>query len=253
MSCKDIKISEMPRACHLHGGDLIPIVQHGKNKAINVQDLVDLFKRILPPPPHPCPPPPFPGPHCPDHHGHCHAPFDPYFGDIDMQLLGKVREDAAVAKASASAVEGKLDVVEKTADVALNTSNKAAHAVRLFKEQIGKIQALTMEQAELKARVLNDKKTIKALKDAVLLLTERVKELERRAGIDDFEEINLGGDSWLNELQDPFEGHHHGHHHHHHHHYVPTNEEDDDEMTSDWVDTSIPAEIDPITGDLINP
>ena len=36
MNCKNTKISQMPRADHLHGGDLIPIVQHGKNKTINI-------------------------------------------------------------------------------------------------------------------------------------------------------------------------------------------------------------------------
>ena len=253
MNCKDTKISEMPRACHLHGGDLIPIVQHGKNKAIIVQDLVDLFKRILPPPPppHPGPHPPFPGP-CPDHHGHCHVPpYDPYFGDLDMQILGKVREDAAVAKASASVVEGKLDAVEKTADVALNASHKALNVVKVFKEQINKIQALSIEQADLKVKVLNDRRKIKELIQAVLLLNQRVRALEQQAGIEP-SDLNLPGDPWLDSLQDPFPSHGCHHHGHHHHQYNPFIDDDDDDMTSDWVDTSNPATLDP-DGNLINP
>jgi hypothetical protein len=114
MICKDLKISEMPKADHLHGHDLIPIVQHGKNKVIDIQDLVDLFKKILPPPPCPGPHPydPCPGPH---HH-------DPFYEELDFGLLHKAREDAAIAKASASSVEGKLDVLQKTADVSLDSS-----------------------------------------------------------------------------------------------------------------------------------
>jgi len=109
--CKDLKISQMPKADHLHGGDLIPIVQHGHNKTINVQDLVDLFKRILPPH-HPEPP-----------HHHCDDP-------CEMDLISKTRQDAAIARASASNVEGKLEVTQKTAEVALNTSNNAINYVR---------------------------------------------------------------------------------------------------------------------------
>ena len=224
MNCKDLKISEMPKANHLHGGDLIPIVQHGYNKVINVQDLVDLFKRILPPPP---PPGPHLGPwYDPGHH--CHPHYDPYFAGLDFDIMNKVREDAAVAKASASAVEGKLGVLQKTSDVALDSSHKALNAVKLFRQQIGKIEALVAEQAYLKAEVANSKNLIKSLKNAVLLLNERVRELERREGID-AENIDLGGDSWLDELQDPFAGHHHHHHHHHH-------EEEDTEDPLDGIE-----------------
>lgn len=223
MNCKDLKISEMPKANHLHGGDLIPIVQHGYNKVINVQDLVDLFKRILPPPP---PPGPHPGPWCDPGH-HCHPHYDPYFAGLDFDIMNKVREDAAVAKASASAVEGKLGVLQKTSDVALDSSHKALNAVKLFRQQIGKIEALVAEQAYLKAEVANSKNLIKSLKNAVLLLNERVRELERREGID-AENIDLGGDSWLDELQDPFAGHHHHHHHHH--------EEEDTEDPLDGIE-----------------
>ncbi len=223
MNCKDLKISEMPKANHLHGGDLIPIVQHGYNKVINVQDLVDLFKRILPPPP---PPGPHLGPwYDPGHH--CHPHYDPYFAGLDFDIMNKVREDAAVAKASASAVEGKLGVLQKTSDVALDSSHKALNAVKLFRQQIGKIEALVAEQAYLKAEVANSKNLIKSLKNAVLLLNERVRELERREGID-AENIDLGGDSWLDELQDPFAGHHHHHHHHH--------EEEDTEDPLDGIE-----------------
>jgi hypothetical protein len=235
MNCKDLKISEMPKANHLHGGDLIPIVQHGYNKVINVQDLVDLFKRILPPPP---PPGPHPGPWCDPGH-HCHPHYDPYFAGLDFDIMNKVREDAAVAKASASAVEGKLGVLQKTSDVALDSSHKALNAVKLFRQQIGKIEALVAEQAYLKAEVANSKNLIKSLKNAVLLLNERVRELERREGID-AEDIDLGGDSWLDELQDPFVGHHHHHHHHGHHHH----EEEDTDFTNP-LDGVEPGDVDP--------
>jgi hypothetical protein len=224
MICKDLKISEMPKADHLHGHDLIPIVQHGKNKVIDIQDLVDLFKRILPPPPHPCP-----GPHpydpCPGPHDPCPGPhFDPFYTELDFGLLNKVREDAAIAKASASSVEGKLDVLQKTADVSLDSSQKALNLVKMLKAQLGQIKQLVIEQEYLKAEVRNSKSKINYLKNAVLILAERVKQLEINAGLE-FENIDLGGDSWLDEIQDPLDEPNYHHHHHHHHHSA---EEDDD-------------------------
>jgi hypothetical protein len=184
MICKDLKISEMPKADHLHGHDLIPIVQHGKNKVIDIQDLVDLFKRILPPPPHPCP-----GPHpydpCPGPHDPCPGPhFDPFYTELDFGLLNKVREDAAIAKASASSVEGKLDVLQKTADVSLDSSQKALNLVKMLKAQLGQIKQLVIEQEYLKAEVSNSKSKINYLKNAVLILAERVKQLEINAGLE---------------------------------------------------------------------
>lgn len=225
MACRDLKISEMKKADHLHGHDLIPIVQHGKNRVIDVQDLVDLFKRILPPP---CPPKPHCDPWHEPHHGpHC----DPFYEELDHALLHKIREDAAIAKASATTVEGKLAATQRTAEVSLDASQKALNAVRLFKSQLGAIKQIIAEQQYLKAEVRNNRSKINNLRNFVLLLAERIKELELKNGIE-FQELNLEGDSWIDDLQDPFDSD--CHHHHHHHHY----DFDDD----DDVDPTIPGD-----------
>lgn len=221
--CKDLKISQMPKADHLHGGDLIPIVQHGHNKTINVQDLVDLFKRILPPPPHHCPEPPH-------HHHHCDDP-------CEMDLISKTRQDAAIARASASNVEGKLEVVQKTADVALNTSNKAINYVRLFKNQLDQINQITREYAWLKAEVESNKSKIRNLLDIITVLIGDITLLKQATGLD-FTVPEVP--NWLDELQySPIPDEHHHHHHHHHH-----NEEEDEEFTNP-LDGVEPGDVDP--------
>lgn len=256
MDCRDLKISEMPRADHLHGGDLIPIVQHGHNKTINVQDLVDLFKRILPPPPHPCDP-------C-DHHHHCPEPF---VHGLDFDIVNKAREDAAIAKAAATTVEGKLDVLQKTSDVALDSSQKALNVVKVFKSQIGQIKQLAGELQYLKAEERNNRSKIARLAHTVAILIEKVKMLEMRTGLDT--SVPDAGNDWLDSLQDPyFAPDHCGPHHHGPHHpykpgsifdgdnsdmtseWVDSNVTGDNSMTSDWVDNnSVPATLDDILSD----
>jgi len=231
MDCKDLKISEMPRADHLHSGDLIPIVQHGHNKTINVQDLVDLFKRILPPPPHPC------DPHCDpwDHPG-------PHIHGLDFDVINRAREDAAIAKASATTVEGKLDLLQKTSDVALDSSQKALNVVRMFKTQINQIKQLAGELQYVKAEERNNRSKISRLARTVVVLIEKIKMLEMRTGLD----VNVPdvGDDWLDSLQDPIVEpcHHHHHHHHHKPHSIFDNideDDDDSEITSEWVDDNV--------------
>ncbi len=211
----------MPKADHLHGEDLIPIVQHGHNKVIDVQDLVDLFKRILPPPPppKPCPEPWHPEPHhCGPHHHHC----DDYCG---IDIIGKVREDAAIAKASASAVEGRVAVLEKTSDVALDSARRAAQAVKDLHCQIDRIKHLGLEIGQLKAKLFNDRNKIDQLTRGLLFLNERVKDLERKVGITSAEPDF--SPSWLGQLQDPFNDCSTG--------SVPG----DPNMTSEWVDDNV--------------
>lgn len=234
-NCKDLKISEMPKADHLHGEDLIPIVQHGRNKVIDVQDLVDLFKRILPPPPppKPCPEPWYPEPY--HHHHHCND----YCG---IDIIGKVREDAAIAKASASAVEGKVAVLEKTADVALDSSQRAMNIVKTFESQIDQIRTLGLQVGQLEAKVFNDRNKIDQLTTGLLLLTERVKDLERKLGVTP-SEMDFSP-SWLSHLQNPFN-------HCHHRPCNCQNSETTDnpgttdnsgtnsDMTSTWVDENV--------------
>lgn len=249
MDCRDLKISEMPRADHLHSGDLIPIVQHGHNKTINVQDLVDLFKRILPPPPHPHHPCDPCDPHFEpwDHHHHCHP--EPFVHGLDFDIVNKAREDAAIAKAAATTVEGKLDVLQKTADVALDSSQKALNVVRVFKSQLGQIKQLAGELQYLKAEERNNRSKIARLAHTVAVLIEKVKMLEMRTGLD--VSVPDAGNDWLDSLQDPyFAPDHCGPHHHHkphHHPYKPgsifdgddTNNDDDSGMTSEWVDSNV--------------
>lgn len=204
--CKDLKISQMPKADHLHGGDLIPIVQHGHNKTINVQDLVDLFKKILPPPHHPEP---------------CHHHDDP----CEMDLISKTRKDAAIARASASNVEGKLDVIQKTSEVALNTSSKAINYVRLFKNQLDQINQIIREYTWLKAEVESNKYKTKNLLDIISVLIEDITLLKDVTGLTF---VVPEVPNWLDELQNspiPNDCHHHHHHHHHH------DEEEDTEST----------------------
>ena len=252
MDCKDLKISQMPKACHLHGGDLIPIVQHGQNKVINVQDLVDLFKRILPPPPHPhhhdCFPPHHHDDCFPPHHHDCHDEWcEPkYCGDDwEFNLIHRAREDAAIAKASVGSVEGEIHVAQRTADTALDASQKALTGVKVLKGQIDKIAHIIRSQQYLEAEVRNNKRKIKTLNTIVLALIEKIKEL-------DPSDTSTFGDDWLSMLQaQSFEdidfNHYHPHHHHHHHHqqgddvnseWVDGNvtDPDESEMTSDWVD-----------------
>jgi hypothetical protein len=203
--CKDLKISQMPKADHLHGGDLIPIVQHGHNKTINVQDLVDLFKKILPPPHHPEP---------------CHHHDDP----CEMDLISKTRKDAAIARASASNVEGKLDVIQKTSEVALNTSSKAINYVRLFKNQLDQINQIIREYTWLKAEVESNKYKTKNLLDIISVLIEDITLLKDVTGLTF---VVPEVPNWLDELQNspiPNDCHHHHHHHHH-------DEEEDTEST----------------------
>ena len=255
MNCKNTKISQMPRADHLHGGDLIPIVQHGKNKTINIQDLVDLFRRILPPPPPgPCPHPwgpephPHPWPGQPwDHHHDCGNPI--IHNEIDM--ANRARQDAAIAKASASAAEGRIAVLQKTADVALDSSNKALSAVKIFRGQIDQIRQLAAEQQWLKAEMRNDRRRINLLNDVVLVLIEKVKELERQAGLST--DVPEFGDAWLSQLQDPLtdeqpmfpdDPHHHHHHHHHHKPYRPSSIFDNDEEGDSGDDFDLPDDYD---------
>lgn len=239
MNCRDLKISEMPRADHLHSGDLIPIVQHGHNKTINVQDLVDLFKRILPPPPHPHHP-------CDHWDHHCHP--EPFIHGLDFDIVNKAREDAAIAKAAATTVEGKLDVLQKTADVALDSSQKALNVVRVFKSQIGQIKQLAEELQYVKAEERNNRSKIARLAHTVAILIEKVKMLEMKAGLD--VSVPDAGNDWLDSLQDPYFapdhcGSHHHHHGPHHHPYKPgsifdgDDTSNDSDMTSEWVDSNV--------------
>jgi hypothetical protein len=203
--CKDLKISQMPKADHLHGGDLIPIVQHGHNKTINVQDLVDLFKKILPP--H----------HCPEPHHYCDDP-------CEMDLISKTRQDAAIARASTSNIEGKLDVIQKTSEVALNNSSKAINYVKLFKNQLDQINQIVREYAWLKAEVESNKSKTKNLLDIITVLIGDITLLKQATGLDF---VVPEVPNWLDELQHspiPNEHHHHCHCHHHH--------EEDEEFTN---------------------
>lgn len=52
MSCKPLKISEMPGVHCLHPSDLLPIVRDGENRALTLDQLFHTFKELLPPPPH---------------------------------------------------------------------------------------------------------------------------------------------------------------------------------------------------------
>lgn len=52
MSCKPLKISEMPGVHCLRPSDLLPIVRDGENRALTLDQLFHTFKELLPPPPH---------------------------------------------------------------------------------------------------------------------------------------------------------------------------------------------------------
>ena len=48
MSCKNLKISEMPIVKKLQASDVLPIVQDGKNYTISIKQLLQLFHQIRP-------------------------------------------------------------------------------------------------------------------------------------------------------------------------------------------------------------
>lgn len=52
MSCKPLKISEMPGVHCLRPSDLLPIVRDGENRALTLDQLFHTFKELLPPPHH---------------------------------------------------------------------------------------------------------------------------------------------------------------------------------------------------------
>ena len=52
MSCKPLKISEMPGVHCLRPSDLLPIVRDGENRTLTLDQLFHTFKELLPPPPH---------------------------------------------------------------------------------------------------------------------------------------------------------------------------------------------------------
>ena len=166
-------------------------------------------------------------------------------------MANRARQDAAIAKASASAAEGRIAVLQKTADVALDSSNKALSAVKIFRGQIDQIKQLAAEQEWLKAEMRNDRRRINLLNDVVLVLIEKVKELERQAGLST--DVPEFGDAWLSQLQDPLtdeqpmfpdDPHHHHHHHHHHKPYRPSSIFDNDEEGDSGDDFDLPDDYD---------
>ena len=47
MSCKNLKISEMPGVCRIEGSEIIPLVQEGENKVIAIKELVEVKQKQL--------------------------------------------------------------------------------------------------------------------------------------------------------------------------------------------------------------
>lgn len=47
MSCKNLKISEMPGVCRIEGSEIIPLVQEGENKVIAIKELVEVMQKSL--------------------------------------------------------------------------------------------------------------------------------------------------------------------------------------------------------------